>query len=64
MFFTQYEYDWGVNTLPPRKRLFQVDYAIQVIKNGFTAIYPDIIRIVATCEEKNHLPTHGENGRG
>merc|ERR1711982_23389 len=32
------EYDRGVNTFSPEGRLFQVEYAIEAIKLGFTAI--------------------------
>ena len=38
MFLTRSEYDRGVNTFSPRGRLFQVEYAIQSIKLGATAI--------------------------
>ena len=32
------EYDWGVNTFSPEGRLFQVEYAIQAVKLGSTAV--------------------------
>merc|ERR1712098_23827 len=38
MFLTRSDYDRGVNTFSPEGRLFQVEYAIEAIKLGSTAI--------------------------
>lgn len=38
MYLTKSEYDFGVNTFSPEGRIFQVEYAIEAIKLGTTAI--------------------------
>ena len=38
MFMTRSEYDHGVNTFSPEGRLFQVEYAIEAVKLGTTAV--------------------------
>ncbi|OQR81378.1 proteasome subunit alpha type-5, partial [Thraustotheca clavata] len=38
MFQTKTDYDRGVNTFSPEGRLFQVEYAIEAIKMGTTAV--------------------------
>ena len=47
---TRSEYDRGVNTFSPEGRLFQVEYAIEAIKFGTTAI-----GIMTPEGKKNHV---------
>mmetsp|Transcript_8974 Transcript_8974/g.25803 ORF Transcript_8974/g.25803 Transcript_8974/m.25803 type:complete len:240 (+) Transcript_8974:144-863(+) len=52
MFLTRSEYDRGVNTFSPEGRLFQVEYAIEAIKLGSTAIGIWTTEGVVLCVEK------------
>jgi len=53
MFLTRSEYDRGVNTFSPEGRLFQVEYAIEAIKLGSTAIGIQTSEgIVLACEKR------------
>lgn len=52
MFLTRSEYDRGVNTFSPEGRLFQVEYAIEAIKLGSTAIGIQTSEGVALAVEK------------
>lgn len=52
MFLTRSEYDRGVNTFSPEGRLFQVEYAIEAIKLGSTAIGIKTADGVLLCVEK------------
>lgn len=52
MFLTRSEYDRGVNTFSPEGRLFQVEYAIEAIKLGSTAIGVSTAEGVVLAVEK------------
>jgi 20S proteasome subunit alpha 5 len=53
MFLTRSEYDRGVNTFSPEGRLFQVEYAIEAIKLGSTAIGIQTSEgVVLACEKR------------
>jgi 20S proteasome subunit alpha 5 len=53
MFLTRNEYDRGVNTFSPEGRLFQVEYAIEAIKLGSTAIgIATSEGVVLACEKR------------
>jgi len=52
MFLTRSEYDRGVNTFSPEGRLFQVEYAIEAIKLGSTAIGVQTSQGVVLAVEK------------
>lgn len=52
MFLTRSEYDRGVNTFSPEGRLFQVEYAIEAIKLGSTAIGVRTAKGVVLAVEK------------
>jgi len=52
MFLTRSEYDRGVNTFSPEGRIFQVEYAIEAIKLGSTAIGICTKEGVVLCVEK------------
>ena len=55
MFLTRSEYDRGVNTFSPEGRLFQVEYAIEAIKIGTTAIGISTSEGVVIAVEKRLL---------
>ena len=55
MFLTRSEYDRGVNTSSPEGRLFQVEYAIEAIQIGTTAIGISTPEGVVTAVEKRLL---------
>jgi 20S proteasome subunit alpha 5 len=52
MYLTRSEYDRGVNTFSPEGRLFQVEYAIEAIKLGSTAIGVQTAEGVVLAVEK------------
>ncbi|KAJ1916277.1 proteasome component pup2 [Tieghemiomyces parasiticus] len=52
MFLTRSDYDRGVNTFSPEGRLFQVEYAIEAIKLGSTAIGIETSEGVVLAVEK------------
>src|SRR3989338_10998795 len=52
MFLTRSEYDRGVNTFSPEGRLFQVEYAIEAIKLGSTAVAIQAAEGVVVAAEK------------
>ena len=57
MFMTRSEYDRGVTTFSPEGRLFQVEYAIEAIKLGSTAIAIMTQEgIVLAVERRTHSP--------
>ncbi|KAJ3171350.1 proteasome component pup2 [Geranomyces variabilis] len=57
MFLTRSEYDRGVNTFSPEGRLFQVEYAIEAIKLGSTAVGIQTSQGVVLAVEKRATST-------
>eukprot|EP00095_Tigriopus_kingsejongensis_P000535 snap_masked-scaffold356_size197960-processed-gene-0.22 protein:Tk00535 transcript:snap_masked-scaffold356_size197960-processed-gene-0.22-mRNA-1 annotation:"proteasome subunit alpha type-5" len=57
MFLTRSEYDRSVNTFSPEGRLFQVEYAIEAIKLGSTAIGVQTSEGVVLAVEKRITST-------
>jgi len=57
MFLTRSEYDRGVNTFSPEGRLFQVEYAIEAIKLGSTAVGVQSAQGVVLAVEKRVTST-------
>ncbi|KAJ3016870.1 proteasome component pup2 [Thoreauomyces humboldtii] len=57
MFLTRSEYDRGVNTFSPEGRLFQVEYAIEAIKQGSTAVGIQTSEGVVLAVEKRATST-------
>jgi len=57
MFLTRSEYDRGVNTFSPEGRLFQVEYAIEAIKLGSTAVGIQTAKGVVLAVEKRLTST-------
>ena len=62
MFLTRSEYDRGVNTFSPEGRLFQVEYAIEAIKIGTTAVGISTSEGVVIAVEKRLLSPLQEPG--
>lgn len=62
MFLTRSEYDRGVNTFSPEGRLFQVEYAIEAIKIGTTAIGISTSEGIVIAVEKRLLSPLQEPG--
>tara|TARA_B100000795_G_C22637358_1_gene375049 strand:+ start:93 stop:617 length:525 start_codon:yes stop_codon:yes gene_type:complete len=62
MFLTRSEYDRGVNTFSPEGRLFQVEYAIEAIKIGTTAIGICTTEGIVIAVEKRLLSVLQEPG--
>eukprot|EP00300_Choanocystis_sp_HF-7_P030334 c39151_g1_i1.p1 GENE.c39151_g1_i1~~c39151_g1_i1.p1 ORF type:complete len:255 (+),score=41.79 c39151_g1_i1:35-766(+) len=59
MFLTRSEYDRGVNTFSPEGRLFQVEYAIEAIKLGSTAVGIQTSEgVVLAVEKRVTSPLH------
>lgn len=52
MYQTRSEYDRGVNTFSPEGRLFQVEYAIEAVKLGSTAVGVQTVQGVVLAVEK------------
>jgi len=52
LFATQSEYDHGVNTFSPEGRLIQVEYAIEAVKLGSTAVGIQVSEGVVLAVEK------------
>uniref|UniRef100_A0A5S6R3R3 Proteasome subunit alpha type n=1 Tax=Trichuris muris TaxID=70415 RepID=A0A5S6R3R3_TRIMR len=62
MFLTRSEYDRGVNTFSPEGRLFQVEYAIEAIKLGSTAIGIQTKEgVLLVCEKRITSPLMEEH---
>lgn len=57
MFLTRSEYDRGINTFSPEGRLFQVEYAIEAIKLGSTAVGVQVADGVVIAVEKRLTST-------
>lgn len=52
MYLNRSEYDHGVNTFSPEGRLFQVEYALEAVKLGTTAIGIQVPEGVVLAAEK------------